>query len=124
MNANYKILLVDDEDEFVSTLAERLEMRGYAANVAYDGEEALESIENEMPAVVVLDIKMPGLNGIEVLKRLLNLAPGLPVLLLTGYGSTEEGMQGMQIGAFDYMMKPLNIDDLIKKMEEAISAKS
>ena len=115
-----KVLLVDDEQEFTSALAERLEIRGHTVQVADSGEEALQIAEAEPPQVVVLDLKMPGLSGIDVLKRLKSFLPQVPVLLLTGYGSTEEGIKGMQLGAFDYMMKPLNITDLIKKMQEAL----
>jgi DNA-binding response OmpR family regulator len=115
-----KVLLVDDEQEFTSALSERLEIRGHAVRVADSGEEALEIAETEPPEVVVLDLKMPGLSGIEVLKRLKSMLPQVPVLLLTGYGSTEEGIKGMQLGAFDYLLKPLNITDLIKKMQEAV----
>jgi len=115
-----KVLLVDDEQEFTSALSERLEIRGHAVRVADSGEEALEIAEAEPPEVVVLDLKMPGLSGIEVLKRLKSMLPQVPVLLLTGYGSTEEGIKGMQLGAFDYLLKPLNITDLIKKMQEAV----
>ncbi len=115
-----KVMLVDDEEDFTSALAERLELRGYKVFAFYEGEVALEEFEAQRPDVVVLDIKMPGLGGIEVLKRLKSIDQNVPVLLLTGYGSTEEGIKGMQFGAYDYMMKPLNIDDLINKINEAL----
>jgi DNA-binding response OmpR family regulator len=115
-----KVLLVDDETEFTSALSERLEIRDYQVRVANNGEDALHIAEADPPQIVILDLKMPGLHGLEVLKRLKQIYPEVPVLLLTGYGSTEEGIAGMQIGAYDYLMKPLNIRELIKKMEEAI----
>ncbi len=119
-----KVLLVDDEEAFVTTLAERLEKRGFAVQAVGSGEEAVQVVETDPPQVVVLDLKMPGMNGIEALKYIMNISPGLPVLLLTGYGSTEEGIKGMQLGACDYLMKPLNIDELIDKMKEAVTAGS
>jgi DNA-binding response OmpR family regulator len=117
---NLKILLVDDEEEFVTTLAERLELRGLQARVALNGEAALQMIEVDTPEIVILDIMMPGIGGFEVLRRIKAQHPQLPVILLTGRGSEKEGVKGMQLGAFDYLMKPLNIEELIKKMQEAI----
>ena len=114
-----KVLLIDDEQEFTGALAERLELRDYSVQTVDNGEDGLSAIENNPPHIVVLDLKMPGLSGIEVLKRVKFQHPDLPVLLLTGYGSTEDGIKGMQLGAFDYMMKPLNIDELIAKLQEA-----
>ena len=113
---NMKVLLVDDEEEFVTTLAERLELRGIQALAATDGEAALAMIESDCPQIVILDIMMPGLDGFEVLKRIKVQNSKLPVILLTGRGSTKEGVKGMQLGAVDYLMKPINIEELIKKM--------
>lgn len=116
-----KILLVDDEIEFVTTLAERLTLRGFEVLVATDGDEALQlSSAAPPPDLVVLDVMMPGLGGLEVLQQIKRHAPGMPVILLTGHGSTTDGMEGMRRGAFDYLMKPINIDELIKKMVEAL----
>ncbi len=115
-----KVLLVDDEEEFSSTLAERLQMRGFEVSTASNGEDALQMIDTNLPDVMVLDLRMPGIGGIETLRHVQLIAPGLPVLLLTGYGSTEDGIKGMKLGASDYLMKPLNIDDLIDKMKEAM----
>ncbi|MGD2149788.1 MAG: response regulator [Desulfobacterales bacterium] len=117
---NLKILLVDDEEEFVTTLAERLELRGLQARAALNGEDALHMIEVDIPEVVILDVLMPGLGGLEVLRRIKAQHPKIPVILLTGRGSEKEGIKGMELGAFDYLMKPLNIEDLLKKMQEAI----
>jgi len=119
---NLKILLVDDEEEFVTTLAERLELRGLQARVALNGEAALKMIEADTPEIVILDVMMPGIGGFEVLRRIKAQHPQLPVILLTGRGSEKEGVKGMQLGAFDYLMKPLNIEELIKKMQEAIES--
>jgi DNA-binding NtrC family response regulator len=121
MNAkDWKILLVDDEHEFITTLAERLELRGINARVVFDGESALEAVAADEPHVMVLDVLMPGIKGLEVLERIKRTNPKVQVLLLTGHGSTRDGIEGMRLGAFDYMMKPLNIDTLIEKMESAI----
>lgn len=117
--ANIKVLLVDDEQEFTSALSERLELRGYSVHVADNGEEALEVVESDTPDVVVLDLKMPGLDGIEVLKRIKINYPQIAILLLTGYGSMEEGRKGMRYGAYDYLMKPIDINELINKMQKA-----
>ncbi|MHC1752897.1 response regulator [Humidesulfovibrio sp.] len=117
---DWKILLVDDEHEFITTLAERLELRGIAARVVFDGESALLAVAESEPHVMVLDVLMPGIKGLEVLERVKRSNPRVQVLLLTGHGSTRDGIEGMRLGAFDYMMKPLNIDTLIEKMDSAI----
>jgi DNA-binding response OmpR family regulator len=117
---NLKVCLVDDEKEFVTALGERLELRGFDVRIATDGEDALAMIEADPPQVVVLDLLMPGIGGLEVLKRINALKSKIAVILLTGQGSTKEGIEGMRLGAFDYLMKPVNIDDLITKMQEAI----
>ena len=119
---NFKILLVDDEEEFVTTLAERLELRGLQARAALNGEDALQMIEADTPEIVILDVLMPGLGGLEVLRRIKAKYPKIPVILLTGRGSEKEGIKGTELGAFDYLMKPLNIEELIKKMQEAIES--
>jgi len=115
-----KILLVDDETEFVSTLAERLNLRGFDVNVATDGESAIQIVEESQPNLIILDLKMPGLGGLEVLKQVKEINPDIKVILLTGHGSTKEGIEGMNLGASDYLMKPINIEELIPKMQEAI----
>lgn len=117
---NLKILLVDDEEELVTTLAERLELRGLQAQMATNGEAALNLIETDPPQIVILDVLMPGLGGLEVLKRIKAQHSHIPVILLTGRGSTKEGIEGMQLGAVDYLMKPIDITELIKKMQQAI----
>lgn len=116
---NLKALLVDDEAEFVMTLAERLQIRGIQARTATDGQQALALIEAEKPQVVVLDIMMPGISGLEVLDYIKKNYPKIEVILLTGRGSTKEGIEGMQLGAFDFLMKPVKIEELIPRMLEA-----
>jgi len=117
-----KVLLVDDEEEFVTTLAERLQLRGIVTLVATDGNQALQIIDVEEPPVVVMDVMMPGLGGIEVLKEVKRRHPSVQVILLTGRGSTQDGIQGMRLGAFDYIMKPVKIEGLVQSMENAFQA--
>jgi DNA-binding response OmpR family regulator len=119
---NWTVLLVDDEEEFISALAERLTFRGIRARTATSGEEALAAIEREAPRVVLLDLMMPGMSGVEVLKQIRGLHPEIKVILLTGHGSTREGMEGMRLGAFDYLMKPLGIDELVEKLRGAVGS--
>jgi len=119
----WNLLLVDDEEEFVSTLAERLTMRGMRVRTALDGESALRMVEDDPPHVVLLDVLMPGMGGLEVLRVIKKLHPETQVILLTGHGSTRDGMEGMRHGAFDYLTKPLKIEDLMAKLEEAVAGK-
>ena len=113
-----KILLVDDEQEFVTTLAERLEIRNMKVSVAMDGETALGIVEKELPQVIVLDVMMPGLNGLDVLERIKSIDPRIQVILLSGHGSTKDGIKGLKLGAFDFLIKPIDIDELIIKLNE------
>jgi DNA-binding response OmpR family regulator len=115
-----KILLIDDEEEFASTLAERLELRGYMARIAGDGESGISMIALETFDVVVLDLMMPGLSGLDTLRQLKIIDGKLPVILLTGHGSTKDGMKGMEMGAFDFLIKPLDINELTKKIDTAV----
>jgi DNA-binding response OmpR family regulator len=116
----WKILLVDDEREFVTTLAERLSLRNIEARLAFDGEDALKQVEIEQPDVMVLDLMMPGLGGLGVLERMRKDYPEVRVILLTGHGSNKDGAEGVRLGAFDYLMKPLSIQELIQKIGKAI----
>ena len=117
---DWNVLLVDDEEEFVQTLCERLGLRGIACKVALSGEAGLAMLEEQTPDVMVLDMFMPGLKGLDVLKLIRERHPAVQVILLTGQGATKDGMDGMKLGAFDYMIKPLSIDDLTAKIGEAV----
>lgn len=117
-----KVLLIDDEEEFSSTLAERLELRGYETRTALSGEAGLELAANEVFDIAVLDLMMPGMNGLDTLRQIKSFSPEMPVILLTGHGSTREGMEGMRLGAFDYLIKPLDINELIQKILSAVTA--
>ncbi len=114
-----KVLLVDDEVEFVHTLSERLQTRNLGSSVVYDGEQALNFVATEEPEVMVLDLKMPGIDGIEVLRRVKHDHPNVEVIILTGHGSEREEALAKELGAFAYLHKPVNIDVLAKTMKEA-----
>jgi len=117
-----KVLLVDDEEDFVSTLAERLQLRDIMTLIATDGDQALQIIDTDKPPVVVLDVMMPGIGGLDVLQQIKRRYPQTQVILLTGRGSTKDGIKGMRLGAFDYLMKPVKIEGLIQKLNEAFRA--
>lgn len=114
-----KVLLVDDEREFVQTLSERLLTRNVGTAVAYSGEEALAIIEDDEPEVVVLDLQMPGIDGIEVLRRVKKGHPDTQVIILTGHGSEREEQIAQELGAFAYLNKPVDINVLSRTMKEA-----
>lgn len=114
-----KILLVDDEEEFVNTLAERINMRLFNADIALNGETALKMIDNDIPDIMVLDLRMPGIDGIEVLKKVKHMYPEVQVIILTGHGSKQDKDAAISLGAFDYLQKPVEIDSLVKKIRQA-----
>ncbi|MFH2092484.1 MAG: response regulator [Pseudomonadota bacterium] len=116
---NINILLIDDEIEFISTLAERLELRGYTAKTAEDGESGISMLTNESFDMIILDLMMPGLNGLDTLRQIKTIDPCIPVILLTGHGSTKDGMEGMRIGAYDFLIKPIDINELLGKIKSA-----
>lgn len=118
-----KVLLVDDEVEFVDTLGQRLKMRGLAVDIVYDGEQALSFVKKTEPDVIVLDLKMPGLHGIEVLKEVKKLKPNVQVIILTGHGTDKDDEEARKLGGFDFMRKPADIDLLVAKIKEAFSEK-
>ena len=114
-----KVLLVDDEQEFVNTLSERLRTRKMTPAIAYDGEEALAMIADDQPEVMVLDLKMPGIDGIEVLRRVKRTHPETQVIILTGHGSAAEEELAAELGAFAYLRKPVDIEELTRTMRAA-----
>ena len=121
MAESMKVLIVDDEEDLIVTLVERLEIRGFEAVAVQTGIEALEQIQNNPFDVVVLDIKLKGEDGVEVMKRIKQIKSNLPVILLTGHMSKETNEEGLKAGAIDYIIKPINIDDLIVKLQEAVA---
>jgi len=114
-----KILLVDDEREFVQTLSERLLMRDMGSAVAYDGESALEVVREDEPDVMILDLKMPGIDGIEVLRRVKATQPEIEIIILTGHGSEADKEVCMQLGAFAYLQKPVDVEELSATIKQA-----
>ena len=114
-----KLLLVDDERQFVQTLSERLRLREIGSVIAYDGESALTMIKEEEPDVMILDLKMPGIDGIEVLKRVKQTNPRIEVIILTGHGSEADKEMCMQLGAFAYLQKPVDVNVLSETIKRA-----
>lgn len=114
-----KVLLVDDERELVQTLSERLLMRDMGSTVAYDGQSALKLIQEDEPDVMVLDLRMPGIDGIEVLRRVKHTNPDVEVIILTGHGSDADRDLCMELGAFAYLRKPVDIDLLSETLKKA-----
>lgn len=121
---NIKVLIADDEVEFASTLQTRLMLRKFKTNMTNSGKETLLALQTEVPDVLVLDLKMPDLDGLEVLAKVKELHPSVAVIILTGHGSFEAGREGMELGAFDYIMKPVDLNLLISKIEEAYKSKN
>jgi len=114
-----KVLLVDDEREFVQTLSERLSMREVGSHVVYDGESALDIMAEDEPEVMVLDLKMPGIDGIEVLKRAKAARPDVEIVILAGHGSEADRELCMKLGAFAYLQKPVDIELLSETLKKA-----
>lgn len=113
------VLLVDDEKEYVTTLSERLRMRDFTSDVVLNGEEALSYIETHQPKVMVLDLRMPGINGVEVLRRVKRDYPDIQVIVLTGHGTEKDKEIVLDLGAFAYLEKPVSIDELAKTLQKA-----
>lgn len=114
-----KVLFVDDEEDFVRTLAERMEMREMGGGVAFSGQEALDLLEEERPDVMVLDLRMPGLDGLEVLRRVKKSYPDLEVIILTGHGSDQDEAEARRLGAFEYLRKPVELEVLMDTVRRA-----
>jgi len=123
MTETGNILIVDDEDDFRITLVKRLQKRHLNVFGAESGLKALDLMNKLIFDVVVLDVKMPGLDGIETLQEMKKKNPLVEVILLTGHASIESGIEGMKLGAFDYVMKPVNIDDLMEMIRKAYDRK-
>ncbi|MDY0275814.1 MAG: response regulator [Desulfomicrobium sp.] len=116
-----RVLLIDDEEAFVTTLQERLELRDIEARVALDGQQGLHTLTEYSPHVVVLDLRMPGLSGIEVLKQIRHQWPQLPVIMLSGHGSKQDAQTCLDLGAVQYHKKPLDIEELVHSLMHATS---
>ena len=123
MTIEFSVLVVDDEDDFRETLVKRLRKRNLDVQGAETGLKALAWMDKKGFDVVILDIKIPGLDGIETLREMKKKSPLTEVILLTGHASLESGIEGMKLGAFDQVMKPVNIDELVDKMRQAFERK-
>lgn len=115
-----RVMIVDDEADFAETLAERLELRDFEVRIADGAEEAMSIMQKGWePDVVLLDLKMPGLDGLKTLTLIKEYNPEIEVILVTGHGSTTAGMEGMQKGLFDYLMKPIDIGVIVERINKA-----
>ncbi len=119
-----KVLLVDDEVEFLETLVKRMKKRDLDVEGLNSSREALDRMDREPCDVLVLDVKMPGMDGIDTLREIKKRHPLVEVIMLTGHADVEVAIQGMELGAFDYLMKPMDIDDLLYKIQDAFKKKS
>ncbi len=120
--AELRALLIDDEEELVTTLVERLDYRGVAAEYALSGPEALEKLKSSTFDVVVLDLKLPGMSGLDVLRMINHDYPRLPVLLITGHGAPTDNSDTIPEGAYDFLPKPISLDRLLQKIREAVAS--
>ena len=119
-----KVMLVDDEVPFVETMTKRLTKRDLVVTSAFSGKEALDALaKNQSVEVVILDVKMPGMDGIDTLREMKRLYPLVEIVMLTGHATVESAIEGMKLGAFDYLMKPCDVDLLLGKVREAAAKK-
>jgi signal transduction histidine kinase len=121
---DFNVLLVDDEKDFIVSLAQRLSLRQLHVRTAFSGYEALEVLAREPIDVVVLDVRMPGMNGIETLREIRKRHPGVEVIMLTGHADLEASLDGMHLGFFDYLTKPIDINHLVTKLQHAYEKKT
>jgi len=119
-----KVLLVDDEERFVKTLTKRLAERELDVVGVHSGMEAIEEVKKNAYDVVILDVRMPGLDGIETLQELKKISPGLEVIMLTGHASVDSAVEGMRLGAHEYLLKPCDIEELMEKIDGAYELKT
>jgi DNA-binding NtrC family response regulator len=122
--STFRVLFVDDEVDFLETVIKRMQRRGVTVFGARSGEEALAWLSQNAVDVVVLDVRMKGMDGIQALRAVKNAYPLLEVIMLTGHASLEIAKEGMQLGAFDYLMKPVELDELLYKLEDAYKKKT
>jgi DNA-binding NtrC family response regulator len=120
---NIKVLLVDDEEAFVNTLANRLKMRDLKVETVYDGQQALSAVEDKEPDVMILDLKMPGLQGMDVLRKIRKTYPNIQVIVLTGHGTDKDAEEARRLGGFDFLKKPTDIETLLGKIKVAYKEK-
>jgi len=119
-----RILIVDDEKDFVQALSERLEIRDYDVTTSFSGEDAVDKIKHYLFDVVILDVAMPGLSGIETLHEIKRIKPLTEVIMLTGHATVESAIDGMKFGAFDFLIKPCETEVLVAKINNAYNRKA
>ena len=120
MEQRLRILLVDDEEDFLEATSTRLRRRGFEVRTAARCQEAIPPVEERWPDVVVLDVMLPDMNGMECLRRMKRASPRLPVVMLTAHASMQAGLQGIEQGASDYCLKPIELDELVEKIRVAV----
>ncbi|SDN95520.1 Response regulator receiver domain-containing protein [Desulfonauticus submarinus] len=120
---NTKVLIVDDEQEFCNSLAERMKTRGLEVATASSGAEAIQKLKKDNFDTIILDLVMPGMDGIETLKKIKQEMPEVQIILLTGQASVQKSVEAMKLGAFDFVEKPAEIKELLKKIQEAKNQK-
>ena len=121
---DFKVLIVDDESDFLETTSKRMRKHAIRCECAQSGEEAIRKVRIGDIDVVLLDVKMPGMGGVETLREIKRLKPLTEVVMLTGHASVESGIEGMKLGAFDYLMKPMEFDKLVEKLHDAYEKKA
>lgn len=119
-----RVLIVDDEEKFTQPLAERLRLRDYDATTSQSGEEAVTQVKKYNYDVVILDVLMPGMDGIETLRNIKKIKPLTEVIMLTGHATVETAIEGMKLGAMDFLMKPCETEDLVSKIQKAHNRKA
>jgi DNA-binding NtrC family response regulator len=119
-----RVLMVDDEKEFAEALSERLRLREYDVTTSLSGEDAVSKIKARRYDVVILDVSMPGMDGVETLREIKRLQPLTEVIMLTGHATVDSAIHGMKLGAFDYLRKPCETEDLIVKIKQAYKQKA
>lgn len=123
MFADLRVLVVDDERDFLEMTVKRMQKKGIECEGVLSGNEAVEKINNENYDVVLLDVKMPGMDGVETLREIKRIKPLIEVIMLTGHASVESGIEGMKLGAFDYLMKPMELDKILETIQDAYKKK-
>lgn len=119
-----RVLVVDDEEQFVETLAERLTLRDYDVTTSLSGEDGIEKVKGYNFDVVILDVLMPGVDGIEALREIKKIKPLTEVIMLTGHATVETAIEGMKLGAFDFLIKPTETEELVEKINRAFDRKA
>lgn len=114
-----KVLLVDDEEEFIDLLSERLETREMDVSKTTSALDAIDKVKDENYDAIILDLKMPEMDGIEALQKIININPDMQIIILTGHASVDKGIKAMKLGAMDFVEKPVKMEDLVRKIEKA-----